>query len=257
MFQITNPKIAGVEPRWAPFCGFSLLFDNPGQSVSAMGRDWLKVDCQPDKNPELALYQSFTEFMDELDPSRLTKAYLFCTLPPYSYHVTVWDGLNDANAPRVPASDRPQLKRFLANLPGSLLTDDQFTAEIYHSPLLTVRNWSVAFKLHRLAKWGNRVLVARLKPADLDSERALERIVDHRAALYTRYQERFQAELAGKYSPHVTLGYFANEAQAELATPEIDRWNAALQQKARQQCIRFSSISLYGFTDMVTFFKRA
>jgi 2'-5' RNA ligase len=257
MFQITNPKIASIEPRWAPFNGFSLLFDNPGQSVSSMGRDWLKVHCRPHTNPELELYRSLTEFLHELDPSRLTNAYLFCPLPPYSYHVTVWDGLNVANAPRLPASYRPQLERFLANLPESLLTDDQFTVEVYHSPLLAVRNWSITFRLDRLAKWGNRVLVARLKPADSDSERELERIVSHRVALYARYRERLQVEMERGYSPHVTLGYFANEERAELATPEIDRWNAALQQRTHRQLIRFSSISLYAFTNMASFFKRA
>ena len=29
MIPITNPKLAGLEPRWAPFRGFSLVFDPP------------------------------------------------------------------------------------------------------------------------------------------------------------------------------------------------------------------------------------
>jgi hypothetical protein len=42
MVTITNTKIAGVDgPRWAPFRGFSLLFDNPGDGVLPMGKGLL------------------------------------------------------------------------------------------------------------------------------------------------------------------------------------------------------------------------
>jgi hypothetical protein len=35
MISITNAKLAGYIPRWAPFRGFSILSDNPGQSLTS------------------------------------------------------------------------------------------------------------------------------------------------------------------------------------------------------------------------------
>ncbi|RLC61895.1 MAG: hypothetical protein DRI79_06165 [Chloroflexi bacterium] len=255
MITITNSKIAGFEPRWAPFRGFSLLFDNPGDSVSSMGRDWLKVDCSVDESEDLQLYKGFAEFLNEIGRYRLTNTYLFCPLPPYSYHVTVWDGLNDGNVQDVSADCHLRLKNFLKNLPGSLLTDKEFTNEVRHSPLITSTNRSIRFKFKRLAKWGNEVLVASLMPADQDSERELKRIVEDRKALSAWFRERFGVTMRSSYSPHVTLGYFANEEYAASATPEIDRWTESVKKRVDQLTITFSGISLYGFTDMVTFFK--
>ena len=255
MISITNPKVACFVPQWAPYRGFSLLFDNPGASVSPLGRDWLKVDCSVGENDELRLYAGFAQFLKELGQHRLTNTYLFCPLPPDSYHVTVWDGLNDGNVHKASAIHRGKLEAFLAGLPDSLLIDEEFTGEVHRSPLVTRRNWSIKFRFSALAKRGNQSLVARLMPADGDSERELERILSDRAALSTRFREQFGIEVQGRYSPHVTLGYFANEEYAELSTPHITRWNESVKNKVDRLTITFSSVSLYGFTDMSTFFK--
>jgi hypothetical protein len=146
MVTITNTKIAGLDgPRWAPFRGFSLLFDNPG-------------------------------------------------------------------------------------------------------------GWTIKFKFSKLAKWGNRVLVARLEPADRESEDEFRRIVVDRNDLSVRFQKQFGFKITD-YSPHVSLGYFANKEYAELATPQIDRWTGWCEKEAGDLIVAFRNISLYGFTDMVTFFK--
>ena len=251
---ITNNKIAGFEPRWAPHRGFSLLFDNPGKSYSPMGEDWSKIDCSLEEG--LQLYKGLAKFLDEMGQHRLTNMYLFCPLPLSSYHVTVWDGLNEGNAQNVSASYRSKIKDFLNNLPGSLLIDENFIGEVLHSPLITTTDGSIKFKFNELAKWGNQVLVARLMPADQDSEGKFERIVDARDTLSARFREQFEVEMRKGYSPHITLGYFANEEYGELATPQIAYWTELLKRKVGDQLITFSSISLYGFTDMVTFFKR-
>ncbi|UCC61495.1 MAG: hypothetical protein JSV36_11850 [Anaerolineae bacterium] len=257
MITITNSKIAGLEPRWAPFRGFSLLFDNPGQSLSAMGEEWLKVYCSPGENQDLQLYRSFAKFLDEIGRLELTNTYLFCPLPPYSYHVTAWDGLNDGNAQDVSARYHSKLESFLENLPSLLLTDQEFTRDIQGSPLVINTNRSISFRFSELAKWGNRVLVARLRPADQDSARELDRFVADRQALSANFQERFGIQMRSDYSPHVTLGYFANEEHAELATPQLARWYESAKKKVSHLTVTFSRISLYGFTDMVTFFRKA
>ncbi len=257
MILITNPKIAGFEPRWAPFRGFSLLFDNPGAGVSPMGKEWLKVDCPINEHDHLRLYRGFAAFLEDLGALTLTNDYLFCPLPPYSYHVTVWDGLNDGNAQVVSASYRPKLDRFLGNLPDSLLTDEVFTAKARQSPLLQRTDWSVRFIFGELANWGNHAVVARLTPADPDSEKEFGWIEQERKALSAGIRERFGVEVYWPFSPHVTLGYFANEEYAARSAPQLDRWNEAVREEVTGLTIMFRGVSLYAFTDMITFIKRA
>ena len=255
---VTNRKIAGLGGlRWASFGGFSLLFDNPGESVSSMGRGWLKVACSVHADPDLRLYGSFARSLDRMGQDLLSKEYLFCPLPPYSYHVTVWDGLNDGNVERLSHDHRLDLERFLTDLPDSILTDSEFTSEICDSPLVTRTGWVIRFGFDTLAKWGNRVLVARLTPADEESRSALTRIIADREESTGRFQKVFGVRTCTGYSPHVSLGYFANSDYAERATPLVDRWTEVVGEEVDNLTITFRSISLYGFTDMVTLFKRA
>lgn len=237
------------------------MFDNPGSSFSPVNepaqKEWLKINCCIDENPKLQLYKGFTEALSEIGENRLTAPYSLCLLPSYSYHVTVWDGLNDDNVQNVSDDYCPKLEDLLKCLPHALLVDKTFTSEIYHSPLIKRKGWSVTFEFDELAKWGNQVLVARLKPADEDSERALNRIVEDRAHLSASFEQRFKVKMRMGYSPHVTLGYFANKEYAELATSQINHWTELFEEMVENLTITFGSISLYGFTNMVTFFKRA
>jgi 2'-5' RNA ligase len=57
------------------------------------------------------------------------------------------------------------------------------------------------------------------------------------------------------YDPHVTLGYFANEALPSRTMPPISHWSMVTEAVVRHLTVTFESISLYGFTDMATFFK--
>ena len=125
------------------------------------------------------------------------------------------------------------------------------------SPLFTGSDWSVTFKFDKLAKWGNQALVARLMPAGQESEKGFGRIVNEREVLSARFREQFEVGMQSGYTPHVTLGYFANEEYAELATPEVDRWTELARGIVGHRTIAFDSIDLYGFVDMVTFFKRS
>jgi len=257
MSVITNAKVAGLEPVWAPYRGFSLLFDNPGESVSPMGEGLARLNCSVNTSSSLQLYSALAGLLDKIGRDLLMNTYLFCPLPSYSYHVTVWDGPNDGNARNVPPRYRPNLEDFLAGLPNSLLGNNGFTTEVYDSPLVLRRGWTLEFKFDRLTKWGNQVLVARLAPADKDSEATLRGITADRTDLTTDLQERFGVKTTNGYSPHVSLGYFANREFADLSTPQIDHWTDMVKKEAGNLTITFSSISLYGFTDMATFFKKA
>jgi hypothetical protein len=255
MITITNQKIAGFEPRWAPFSGFSLLFDNPGESLSSLDSGLLKLDCTK-AAPGLEFYTGLARALDRIGRGLLIRTYLFCPLPFPSYHVTVWDGLNDANAAQVLPRRHSELRDFLQGLPGSLLTDKGITAQVNNSPLVRQRDWSISLKFNRLHKWENQALVVLLAPADRDSESKLRTIVAEREALTARFQEQFGVRTVGGFAPHVTLGYFANRDHAEQSEPQIDRWARLIQDEIGDTTITFNTISLYGFTDMTTFFRR-
>jgi hypothetical protein len=94
-------------------------------------------------------------------------------------------------------------------------------------------------------------------PAGRESEKGFGRIVNERETLSARFREQFEVGMRSGYTPHVTLGYFANEKYAELATPEVDRWTELAREIVGHRTITFDSIDLYGFVDMVTFFKRS
>ena len=98
------------------------------------------------------------------------------------------------------------------------------------------------------------MLVVRLEPADRESEDEFRRVVADRNDLSVRFQERLGFKITD-YSPHVSVGYFANKEYAELATSQIDRWTGLCEKEAGDLTVAFGSISLCGFTDMATFFK--
>jgi len=75
-------------------------------------------------------------------------------------------------------------------------------------------DWAIKFRFDRLFKRGNQVLVAHLVPADQDSERELEAVIKDRQSLTARFRERFGIEAITNYSPHISLGYFANAQYA-------------------------------------------
>ena len=72
-----------------------------------------KLDCSVDTNPSLQLYRALTESLNKIGRDTLTNSHLFCPLPSHSYHVTVWDGLNDGNAKNLSYQYRPDAEEFL------------------------------------------------------------------------------------------------------------------------------------------------
>ena len=117
------------------------------------------------------------------------------------------------------------------------------------SALAATTDRTINFKFDRLTKWGDRVLVARLKPADRGSRDVFEGIAEKRKALSAEFREAFGIGAGEKYNPHVSLGYFANRELAELSTCRLGEWTGSVRARAGDLVIGFSSISLYGFTD--------
>ncbi len=252
MITITHDKILGFAPRWAPYNGFSLLFDNPDGGFSPLqeNSELIKLDSVS-SHPTLEFYQTFVDTLDRIDTNLLTNTYLFCPLPPSTYHVTVWDGLNVGNIADVNPLEQEAWAGFVNKLPHTFHENSEFTDWTSVSSLTQNLDWNITFRLDTLYKWGTG-MGTLLKPADQESAQILEEIKNRRETLY----ENFPVKIAHpEYVPHVTLGYFANRESAQLTTPLIADWAKIFEEAVRDLTITYHSISLYGFTDMITFFK--
>lgn len=252
MITITHDKILGFAPRWAPYNGFSLLFDNPDGGFSPLqeNSELIKLDSVS-SHPTLEFYQTFVDTLDRIDTNLLTNTYLFCPLPPSTYHVTVWDGLNVGNIADVNPLEQEAWADFVNKLPHTFHENSEFTDWTSVSSLTQNLDWNITFRLDTLYKWGTG-MGTLLKPADQESAQILEEIKNRRETLY----ENFPVKIAHpEYVPHVTLGYFANRESAQLTTPLIADWAKIFEEAVRDLTITYHSISLYGFTDMITFFK--
>ena len=255
MFSITNEKVAGFTPRWAGFRGFSILFDSPGNCLVPTGNR-LDLACDVDGDPSLGFYRSLRDTLGRLNLDLLTTTYLFCPLPSPSYHVTVWDGGNAGNVAQAMNGKRPALEQLLRGLPDSLAQSPEWTEPITSSPLVSRRDWNLEFQFAEIAIWSNVVLVARLAPVEA-SQAAFGQFVEERRRLNTAFFETFGIRASENYTPHVSLGYFANRQGAQLATPSLTEWKSAFAERMQGLTVSFSQAGLYGFTDMATFFQAA
>jgi hypothetical protein len=192
MITVSNAKVAGFVPEWAPFRGFSILFDTPGDSVRPTERYEL-LACDVDSDPALGFYRALRDALASLDVRLLTHAYLFCPLPPASYHVTVWDGANDGNAPSVAPEHREPIRHLLEDLPAALRERSPLIQTVRESALVTRRDWKLSFR--------------------------------------------------------------ANSEHAQLAQPCVAQWSAAFAERLNGHVLSFAHASIYGFSDMATFFR--
>lgn len=252
MITITHDKILGFTPRWAPYNGFSLLFDNPDGGFSPLqeNNQLMKLDSAS-SHPTLELYQAFVDTLDLIDTNLLTNTYLFCPLPPSTYHVTVWDGLNVGNLADVNPSEQERWTDFVNKLPHTFHENSEFTSWAEASSLTQNLDWNIIFRLDTFYKWGTGMGIL-LKPADQESAQILTDIKNLREDLYKKFPVKISHP---EYVPHVTLGYFANRESAQLTTPLIADWAKTFEEAVGDMTITYNSISLYGFTDMITFFK--
>ncbi len=250
---LTNEKVAGFEPRWAPFRGFTLLFDNPGANLKVSG-GLSYVDCDVDRDPDLLLYKALRDGIQQIGQDLLTNTYLFCPLPPASYHVTVWDGVNDGNLAQVLTAHHETWKRFLQE-PWSVSGAFDLFREITVSDLISKPDWNIQLRFEALEKWSNVSIVARLAPANATPKNAVAGLTDARAGLTRVFESRFGVGPHLTYAPHVTLGYFANQNLADETNQYMEQWDAIFRELTNGLILVMHRVSLYGFTDMATFFK--
>jgi len=255
MITVTQHKIAGFDPRWAPFFGFSVLFDNPGDAW-VQSESPLQLRCQPQVGGKLDLYARLEAVLDRLGRDTLMQTFLLCALPTDAYHVTVWDGVNTDNLNQLPADLQDRWRAYLQEIPGSLHRPPPATMELVQtSALLTTHFAPLTLGFDGLTIWDNQVLVARLKPVDPEAESHFKAVCRARNELSDSSRRVLGVSPSVLYAPHVSLGYFANADLGKQASAQLPVWSACFRQELSESCITFTSLGVYGFSDMSHFFR--
>jgi hypothetical protein len=257
MTKVTNAKLhtAGLVATWAHWPGCSLLFDNPGASLLDIGDGLARMNSRTGVDPALSFYTTLEQTLATLGLPQMADEFGFCPLPSYSYHVTVWDGINPGNIHTVSANHRPALQDFIAGMPGALHSQPPALDFLASATLATQDFGALNFRFLELVNWGDTALLARVDAADATSAAKLMAITADRQAMYARMSDILGTPAGSDYFPHVTLGYFANREQGALARPFLSEWNARFAQRMAGLTLTFTSMSLYGFTDMISFCK--
>lgn len=231
MIPITNSKLLGLEPRWAPFRGVSLVFDPPDDD---------------------AFLRALRAGVATLSRDSLLTKHFLRLLPPASYHVTVWDGVNDGKLKEVVPEFRAEWERFLQSIPTESFPENLFR-EVLDSELATCPDWYLRLRCARIENWSDVSLVARLEPTDVGTAKRLIHLQAARDALSERFGRKFGVRPHPDYTPHVTLGYFANAGLAASSAPAVARWNDALRQAMEGRVLALRRVHLSAFTDMTSF----
>ena len=231
MIPITNPKLAGLEPRWAPFRGFSLVFDPPEDD---------------------AFLGALRAGLAELENDALIARFYLRLLPAASFHVTAWDGVNEAKLAEVAPEFRAAWERFLQAGAAKPFPEDLFR-DVQASELLTCPDWDLRLRCGRIENWSNVSLVAHLEPVDDAVGASLERLRAARDALSEAFGRRFGVRPHPDYEPHVTLGYFANGDLAARSAAAVARWDAALRSATAGHVLTLRRLHLSVFADMTSF----
>jgi len=245
--KITTAKLVDLAPTWAEYRGWTVLFDNPSRSF---GRG-LQVLRTSTAHRRTRLWSDL-EFIARLIDDEHPEAPL-AWLPSSTFHVTVMDGLSGPHVRQVPPRLSQKLQHSLDLLPGSLENPEDLVLGLMEQirRLLAAASQRIEFRLRKVTCRGHAIL-AELEPLDRDVLK-FDVLTDERRATIVAMEGVTGLRLATSYQPHVTLGYVANRAAAErLATPIED---LADEHIAAASSIRFSSASLYGFTDMTKFWK--
>ena len=230
---ITALKVESVTPtRWADFRGFSLLFDS---------------------DPSAPFYQALTEGMELMGPKALVEKYMYCPLPPPSFHVTAWDGGNAGNLSETLPAWRTEHQELLRGLPDSEANGSPLL-ELPRVSRLAQTRWDLRLKFRGFEREPGGIF-AELMPADTESESELKRMVAAREELTLEFKTKFGFGPPEPYGPHVSLGYFANDDLAVEAAGKVDVWDKIMRERMAGEMLTLRDVDLYGFMDMGAFFK--
>ena len=249
MIDITTKKIGGLTPRWAPFPGFSLLFDPPESSflrqdgLEILSGNWLE-------DSDGKLFYLAAQSLQKLGTDYLLQKFGFCALPFPSYHVTAFDVANVGDLSRCREEIRESLTCTLDALPSCASVEAGFLNLAAVSSIVAAK-WDLSFGYGRLRRWGS-VLAIELTPLQVSNFRAF---CEARAVLSQSYEEKYGVGAEDSFTPHLSVGYFLNREASDLAASMMSEWDDLFRNAIGEATVEFQTASLYGFTDMATFFR--
>lgn len=243
----TNPKLT-LTNTWRRFTGFTLLFDPYPCDLREFHTEASILGYVPGTNQ---LFDALAELCTGSWGDTLAQEYVFCRLPPSTYHLTANDGVNSDNLGQLTPEHQRTFRSFLEELPETL---GPLTTLI--EPLPTLLDGPIRFRFRELSVWGNAVLVAELEPVDETSAVTLREFEKRRAELNQEWGRRWGRRNGDvPFRPHISLGYFPNPTLAQRAQSQIRNWSAQFLDRLQECECSFSSVGVYSFTDMVTFLR--
>lgn len=256
MAEITTPKLSSVTPAvWSAYPGVSVLYTDPG-SAALSGIEPLETSSRAGRG-DRRLYDRLHRLAEDIRSGLSVDGVAFCKLPRHTYHVTLCDSVNEGTRSEVHREAREEVARTLDHLPDSLLWTSELLRLLRDRDLhWSVRRRPISFRVEALHVWGH-VLAASLEPADQPSAAAKATHEACRADLAARLHTRLGVRVQ-PWRPHVTLGYFPNEHAASRARDhELPAWQDRASEHTEGLSVTFRSASVYGFTDMVSFWRLA
>jgi len=246
-----NSKISfeNQEYCWKKFPGFSLLFcPNQDDFEGSL----IKNSLLKNKPFYQTLYEVSSEFSKN-NPI-LSNVNQFMGLDFSSWHVTVWDGINQGNFSQLKKEDKSDFSRFMNSLKYTDIHSD--IRELIEKSIRWMNSsGEIRFAFRKLYNYENKVLVVSLKPADISSLDRLHKIKLIRRNLNNYFEDRFGFTMNLRYLPHSSLGYFVNEKAGKDFRPFHDNFNALLEEKLKNITLNFNGVNLFSFSDMITFNK--
>ena len=240
--MIDHPKVSHGDPaRWNSFPGFSLLFD---------------IGAEHHKQDELLEHLDYTSGIPVFDVLahevqtglKELSQHSFCPLPKSSYHVTVWDGLNCENSSSLNLAGQDKFRTAVLKLPESLTVIASEFADC-EFPEGTIKFCIEAMEVRGTA------IVAALTSEGKAMQSALTEVERFREALSKDWQDRFGKPLLLPWRPHISLGYFADLATVPAALSILEERQVQFLAPLAGLRLELNHISLYGFSDMASFFK--
>lgn len=252
--HITNPKLQSVwPPVWKRYPGLSILYDDAG-AAELSGIESLQAVSSAGHHQQ-PLYGRLSLVAGEIESATRRDGLGLCRLPRHTYHVTLCDGVNHGTRTHIHPDLRWEVEQTLDELPDSLLWATT-VMRLVQDPEIAWAVWShpIEFRLEALRVWG-LVLAAELRPADDRSMAAKAKHETSRSELVARLNARMGVQTQ-QWRPHVTLGYFANEESATHARFHVlPQWQDFVRERTEGLSVTFRSASVYGFTDMVSFWR--
>ena len=243
---ITHSKVQTLQPVWAEFCGYSLIFENLSQPGAAPPAAIFADDAE-----SLAFFAGAAAALRSIGEEALMRQLLLCLLPQHSYHVTAVDLINAGNRKKIAL----RAARKAAKTVAKAATDPQALPPFLAKLGLTGganAEFPIRFRYGGLEALNRRALVIRLEPAGPEDAQMLARMLDWRSGLQQRLEEK-TGLAPSPYKAHMTLGYFASRTLAEQAPELLETLDRALQRALAGRLLPVVAAGLYSFTSMERF----